>query len=438
MQAASNVNVAGNRRAGGSSPAVKMKKSGDRFNYGWVVVGVTVISMALVYGVRHSFPIFYPSILSEFGWLRGDTAAILSINILVYGFSAPLAGHLADQWKPRRVMILGLLLLVLATAGCSLASRLWHFFLLFGVGVPMGSAFCGWPLFSPALTNWFTRRRGLVLGLGQMGGGLSFVYGLLVEFFITWVGWRFTFLALAVLLVFLVLPLVSFFFSYRPEDKIVAGGTNPDATHGVSIAGDYWTLFKAMKNGRLWLFVVSEALFWGLGGYLVLAHQVKFATDAGYSSLLSASIFALFGVFMLTGQFASLISDWIGREITATMATVLVLGAIISLLGAGAAGEVWLLYLYSVLFGLGMGLFSPTPFAGAADVFHGRYFGGISGLLLAGLGVGGVIGPWLGGVLYDRTGTYTVSFVISGASFLAACAAYWIAAPRKGAARLSA
>ena len=192
---------------------------------------------------------------------------------------------------------------------------------------------------------------------------------------------------------------------------------------------DDWTPLRAMKTFRLWLFVLAQSLFWGLGGYLILAHQVKFATDVGYSSLLAASVFALFGIFMITGQVGSLISDSIGREITATLATVLVLVAVAALMGA-ASGGVWLLYAYAILFGLGMGLFSPTVFAGTADAFHGRYFGGISGLLLAGMGVGGVVGPWLGGFLYDRTGSYSLPFIISAACFLVACAGFWIAAPR--------
>jgi len=409
-----------------------MKHTPARFNYGWVVVGVAITTMTLVYGIRHTFSVFYPSILADFGWRRGETAAILSVNLLVYGFFAPLAGNIADRWKPRRVMFLGAVLLGLATAGCSLATRLWHFYVLFGLLVPVGSAFCGWPIFSPSLANWFTRKRGLALGLGQMGGGLSFVCGLLVEVLITRLGWRSTFVAMAVLLMLFVLPLAVFLFRYRPADRLSRQPAIPayeayEPAHG----SGGWTVLRAMKTFRLWLFVLAQSLFWGLGGYLILAHQVKFATDVGYSSMLAASVFALFGIFMITGQVSSLISDWIGREITATLATVLVLVAVAALMGA-AGGGVRLLYAYAILFGLGMGLFSPTVFAGTADAFHGRYFGGISGLLLAGMGVGGVVGPWLGGFLYDRTGSYSLPFIISAACFVVACAGFWIAAPRRG------
>ena len=161
-----------------------------RFFYGWIIVGITVVSMTLIYGIRHSFSVFFPSILDEFGWARGNTAGMLSLNILVYGFLAPVAGSLGDRWKPRLIMPLGIAVLGLATASCAFANELWHFYLFFGVLMPMGSAFCGYPLLNPALANWFAKRRGLAMGLGQMGGGLSFVYGVFAEFTISQLGWR--------------------------------------------------------------------------------------------------------------------------------------------------------------------------------------------------------------------------------------------------------
>lgn len=182
-----------------------------RLFYGWVVVGITVVSMMLIYGVRHAFSIFFPYILDEFGWARGSTAIMLSLNILIYGLLAPLAGSLGDRWKPRRVIVMGITILGLATAGCAFANELWHFYLLFGVLMPIGSALSGWPLLGPALANWFAKRRGLGIGLGQMGGGLSFAYGMFAELVISQLGWRYAFFVLGGTLVALLLPLFFFF-----------------------------------------------------------------------------------------------------------------------------------------------------------------------------------------------------------------------------------
>src|SRR4030066_341397 len=169
------------------------------FYYGWVIVAIIVVSMVLIYGIRHSFAVFFPRTL-------------------------------ADRWKPRRMMLLGVVILGLATAGCAFANKLWHFYLLFGCLMPLGSAFSGWPIMAPSLVNWFTKRKGLVLGLGQMGGGLSFVYSIFVEFTISQMGWRNTFIILAVILVIFLLPLYFFFFYFRPEEKgLYSYGFDPAA-----------------------------------------------------------------------------------------------------------------------------------------------------------------------------------------------------------------
>ena len=78
--------------------------NGSRFFYGWVVVGISLTSMPLIYGLRHSFSVFFPYILHEFGWNRGSTTIMFSLNNLVYGLLAPVAGSLGDRWKPEKVM----------------------------------------------------------------------------------------------------------------------------------------------------------------------------------------------------------------------------------------------------------------------------------------------------------------------------------------------
>ena len=412
-----------------------------RFFYGWVIVGIVIVNMVLIYGIRHSFSVFLPPILDEFGWSRGSTAVMLSMNIFIYGLLAPVAGGLGDRWKPRRVMPTGIAILGLTTFGCAFAHELWHFYLLFGVLVPVGMAFCGWPLLGPMLINWFARRRGLVTGLGQMGGGLSFAYGMLVAFIISQLGWRYTYFVLAGIIFALLLPIHFLFFHYRQKNKGLQayGVTEEPSAAKDSVAeiddianpmSDGWTLGQAMKTYQLWLLLLSNFLYWGIAVYLVLAHQVQFAEDMGYSSLFAASVFALFGFSMAAGQLCGFISDWIGREMTITFATILAIGALVALISVGNTSQPWLLYVYAVCFGFGVGLQSPTIFASMADIFHGRYFGTVAGLLLTGMGIGSAIGPWLGGYIYDVSGSYIGAFILCMLCLGVACIAIWVAAPR--------
>jgi len=407
-----------------------------RFFYGWYLVGLMMVSMMLVYGVRNAFAVFFGPIIDEFGWYRGSTSVMLALNILVYGLVAPVAGSLVDRWKPRKVAFAGIFIMTLATALCSLASELWHFYVLFGILVPIGSAFCGAPALNPAVMHWFSKKRQLAIGMGQIGGGLSFAYSMLIETVISTWNWNASFLVMSGLLLIVLLPLYLFFYYLRPEDRgLRADGVEvppgeQEIKAGVMAGVNDWTLRRAVKTYRLWFIVLAQICYWGLGNYLILAHQIKFAIDIGFSSALSTSVLALFGITSIVGQVASSISDRIGRESTVTLAAVLAIGALFALLSVEDTSQLWLLYFYAVCSGFATGLFSPTVFVGVADIFHGRNIGAISAMVMLGTGIGGAIGPWLGGYIFDVTGSYHNAFIISTISFAVACIFFWIAGPR--------
>jgi sugar phosphate permease len=404
------------------------------FFYGWVIIGVSVITGMLVYGVRYSFSIFFPEILNEFGWSRGSTSLMMSINVLVYGLMAPVAGTLSSRWKPKIMMPVGVIILALAMIGCSFARQLWHFYIFFGVIAPVGTVLCGWPIIAPALMNWFAARRGLVMGIGQMGVGLSFVYGLLAQYLVLYLGWRSAYLALAVILIAVLLPLHHFIFHYHPESKGLKayGSNNLKSEKAVedSVLSRNWTIPQMLRTYQLWFLILSYFLFWGISCFLVLAHQIKYAEDAGYSAVFAISVFALYGVAMLLGQSSGVMSDRIGREKMMALSSSAALIGLFALIAVRDTSHPWLLYIYALSFGYGTGLFTAIICAGTADIFYGKHFGTASGMLLTGMGLGGAIGPWLGGYLYDTTGSYDNAFILCMVCIVLASLSYWIAAPR--------
>jgi len=275
--------------------------------------------------------------------------------------------------------------------------------------------------------------------LAQMGGGLSFTYGMFVEFIISLVGWRYAYFVIAGILMVVLLPLYILYYKYRPEEKGLKPYGAEQQKPAVMLEAaavqrqprvGEWALRDALRTHQFWFMVGAQSFFWGLGAYMVLGHQVKFAEDVGYSGTFAASVFALFGIFAAAGQLSSSLSDWIGREKTMTIAVILAIGALAALISVHDTSQPWLLYLYAICFGYGGGLASPAIFAGLADIFYGRHFGVLSGLLMCGFGVTGVIGPWLSGFIYDRTGSYSSAFVLAMASFALSAVARWIAAPR--------
>jgi MFS family permease len=404
--------------------------------FGWYIVGLMIVSMMLVFGIRTSFSIFFEPVLNTFHWYRGSTAVMLSLNIFVYGLAAPVAGILVDRWKSRTVAVLGLLALAFSTAACYFATQLWHFYVLFGFIAPIGSAFCASPILNASAVNWFGKKRGMAISLGQIGGGFAFVYGLMVQAVISAWGWRPCFLVMGGLILVVLLPLYLMFYYHRPEDKGLKPYSSDElkdetALKDAPVPAKDWHLRDAFRMYQLWLLVFTEFCFWGIGNYLVLAHQVKFAEDIGFSALAATSIFALFGFVSIGGQVASVISDKIGREWTLTFAAVLAIGGLVALSSVRTTSQIWLLYIYAISSGFATGLYSPAIIVGLADIFRGRNLGTISGLLMTGIGFGGVIGPWLGGYIYDKMGSYHLAFVIAMAAFAMGTISFWLAAPRR-------
>ena len=239
----------------------------------------------------------------------------------------------------------------------------------------------------------------------------------------------------------ILMPLYVFFFFHSPDEcglRAYGEGDNnsepskrlqPEAQSNPQQQDlPFWQL---IRNYRLWLLVFSNLFYWGLGTYTVLAHQIKFTQDIGYSVIFTTSVFGLFGLFMLIGQVSSSVSDIIGREVTVVIANFLALCGLIALISVANESTPYKLYVYAICFGVASGLFTPTIYAGAADIFNVRNFGSVTGLILSGMGAGAAFGPWLGGYIYDHYGSYRPAFLLSLTCFVLSAILFVAAGPRK-------
>src|SRR6185369_4101811 len=109
------------------------------FFYGWLIVAVTFVTMAIGVNARTSFSLFFPPIITEFGWERGVTAGAFSFGFLVSAVASPLIGRMMDRFGPRAVMELGVALMGGGLLLAPLTSQLWHLSLTIGVMVGAGS-----------------------------------------------------------------------------------------------------------------------------------------------------------------------------------------------------------------------------------------------------------------------------------------------------------
>lgn len=423
-----------------------MRKAKSPFYYGWIIVAIGFAAMAVAYGVRSSFSVFYVAILEEFGWSRASTAAIFSINVLVYGISSPFAGYLVGHFGPRRILSTGVVLLTLGTVLCSQASTLWHFYLFFGVTSAVGTSLVGFPTNAAVISNWFIKKRGTTFGILGAGFGISFLIVPLVQYFIVAFGWRMAFVILAVVIPVILLPLIILFSRHRPQDiGLLPDGINPESQNEISSpawkidtfaacpqsATFEWTLGRAIRTPQLWiLFLVGFCAF-GIVENLILTHQAAFLVDVGYSGIFAASVVGFFGIMSAVGHLTGFLSDIIGRKKNFTLGSGVAILGILILFLVKSPSYAWMPYLYAGLFGFGLGILGPTLTAAVADIFHGRHFGAINGFLLLGFGAGGIIGPWFGGYIFDKTHSYGYAFLVTILALIMASSLIWVVSPGK-------
>ena len=419
------------------------------FYYGWVIVGVSLFTLTVAYGIWWSFPIFYVNFLKEFGWSRAGTATIFTVGSVVYGFGSLVAGVLVDRLGPRRLFPLACLLMA---AGCwisSGASEKWHFYAAYGVFLGFGVICAGFVPTTVILSNWFVRKRGTALGIGLIGNVSPPLLAVPIQHLISAFGWRTSYVILGAVALVVIAPLTGFFMRTRPQDlglepdgwrraKKLAGkpGEEISSLKVVSEivnkewAETEWTLLKGVKTYQLWL-LMGVMITLGISAGMIMHHLVALVVDIGHGGAMAAFIFSLAGLLAATGRIGGFLSDRLGREVTFTIVAGLFLGSALALLIMIWNAQIWPLYFYAITFGLGAGLSSPTFGAAAADLFGGRNFGAILGFLNIGYGVGQGVGAWIGGAIFDRTGSYKLAILTAIPLFVLMGLSFWFAGPRK-------
>lgn len=414
----------------------------NRLFHGWIIVAASFAIMSVSYGIFFSWPVFYVAILDQFGWGRAETALIFSTGSLLYGFASPVAGALFDRFGPRRLFIAGAVVLAAGAFGASQSSTIWQFVTFFGLMVALGACAAGFIPSAAMISNWFIKKRATALGIAQASVRDSFLFVPLIQLAITGWGWQTTYRAMAALSLLVIVPL-ALLLRARPQDMglLPDGGTykgrQPGNSEGKSPseqAGNR-TLSLSLKQPRFWgMFVVMLGAGFGLTP--IINHHVAFITDMGFSAMFAAALLTVYAVACLLGRLSGFVSDFTGRALGATFASLGVVAGMVMLILARDVPAAWMLYLYVILFGYFGGMCIPAYSALAADMFQGRDFGTIFGLANVGYGAGISLGNWLFGYIFDNTGTYFLAFISVIFMMTMQIVAIWMVAPRRGLAQV--
>ena len=411
------------------------------FFYGWIIIAVTFVTMAIGVNARTAFSLLFPPILGEFGWDRGVTAGAFSFGFVMSAISSPLIGRLMDRLGPRSVMELGVGLMGGGLLLAPLTTQPWHLYLTIGALVGVGSICLGYTGQSLFLPNWFHSRRGLAIGLAFAGVGVGSMTLLpWVQAMINADGWRSACTAIGLLILIALAP-INFLLRKRPEDL----GLLPDGVAAASAqarkpvsnivdpawTGIDWTLPRALRTARFWWLAIGY--FGGLYiWYAVQVHQTKYLLDIGFSPAVAVWSLGAVSLLGIPGQiFLGHLSDRIGREwvwATGCAGFAICFAALIGLAHVQSLALVYVMVFTQGALGYGLtSVMGPI----VVEIFQGRHYGSIFGTIQVAALAGGAAGPLVTGILHDITGSYALAFLIGiGMSILSALA-IWCAAPRK-------
>ncbi len=413
------------------------------FYYGWVIIGIAFVTMAIGVSARTAFSLLMPPLIDEFGWDRGLAAGAFSFGFLVSALVSPIVGRVMDVRGPRPVLLLGITLMSSGLMLAQFIDRPWHLYATLGVLVGGGANMMTYTAHSQFLPNWFVRRRGLAISIAFAGVGVGAIVLLpWLQAIILTQGWRAACWAMGLLVLLALAPLNLLVWKHPAEIGLRPDGGSPQlpaaSLQGASSnvvdptwAAVEWTLARAARTGRFWWIVLGyfcALVAW----YAVQVHQTKYLLEVGFSPIVAAWALGFVSVIAIPGQIIlGGLSDRIGREWiwTAGCAGFAVsYAALIALEHTPSHALLYLMVISQGFFGYALtSVMGPI----VAEIFEGPHYGTIFGTITVALICGGAAGPYMAGAIHDATGSYRLAFILPIGCCAVSVLAIWLAAPRK-------
>jgi OFA family oxalate/formate antiporter-like MFS transporter len=376
-------------------------KSEANMNRWRVVVGGVLMNLAL--GSLYAWSVFVLPLEQEFGWTRAQTSWVYTIAIVTFAATFIVAGRIQDKRGPRLCAFLGAVLVSLGFFVTSLTTSLWFLYVVFGIVVGAGNGF-GYATPIPVASKWFPDKRGLVVGMmvGGYGAG-SAIVGPLATNLIGSIGWRPTFQLLSA--VFLVMGLIGTWLMTNPPQGYRPAGWTPTAA--ASARRDFSTveMLRTPQFYQLWIAYCLGTT----AGQMTISQLVPFARSAGLGAAAAAFAITVGAVGNAGGRILSgWLSDAVGRL---TTLRIMILASAVAMPALFAFREQLLLFYILVAavywcYGTQLSVFASTT----ADFYGTRNLGLNYGVLFTAWGAAGILGPIIGGRVFDAFGDYRYAF----------------------------
>ena len=399
-----------------------------RFHPGWIVAAVAFLALVGAAGFRAAPSVLMLPLEEEFGWSRSELSVAVSVNLLLYGLTAPFAAALMNRFGIRRVTTVALLLVVAGSAFSIFATEPWMLWLTWGVLIGLGTGSMALVFAATVADRWFIKRRGLVVGVLTAGGAtgqLAFLpfIAVLVEN----EGWRQASLLVASGAL-VVVPLVLIFMRNHPVDIGMTPYGAPESyvyeppPRGNAAKQAIGTLVRASKVRTFWALIAGFAICGATTNGLIGTHFIPSAHDHGMDETTAAGLLAVVGIFDIVGTIASgwLTDRFNPRILLAVYYGFRGLGLLVLpfLLSATVQPPI---ILFVVIYGLDWVATVPPTVALCRELF-GKDGPIVFGWVFASHQIGAAIAAVVAGTVRDATGEYTLAWFGAAALCLVAAA----------------
>jgi sugar phosphate permease len=411
----------------GGGPLVKAL--GARLYYGWVVVAVVFLALLVSAGVRAAPAVLINPLETELGWSRAAISFAVSVGLLLYGLSGPVAGWLMDRFGPTRLTLVGLAVIGGSTLAGAAMSELWQLNLFWGVLSGVGTGVVAPVLGATVANRWFVERRGLVLGVfGAAASAGQLVSVPVLMWLVVVAGWREGTVLLASAVFLILVPVLLFMrddparLGLRPygarggEERGMAVEESPAPEPGTAaeamVEAQGGAVSRALRTPGFWLLSGSFFICGASSNGIIGVHFVPHSIDHGIPEVTAASALALMGAMNFVGTIAS---GWLTdrcdpRKLLAAYYSLRGLSLLLLPFVTEFAG----LAVFAVFFGLDYIATVPPTVALVADRFGRMNVGAVFGWVFFSHQVGAAMASYLGGVARDSLGNYTAAFLAAG------------------------
>jgi MFS family permease len=400
-----------------------------RLQQRWVILGGCFLIWFMLGGAQ-TFTLFIASWTREFGWSITTLSFAASVQLAVNGLFSPIGGKLADRFGSKRVLLAYILALGVGALAAGYMTSLWQ--LVFIQGVVFGAASGLGPIISPLLARWFVQRRGLAFALAPAGHHLGRgAFAPVVVALMAVAGWRAPWLLMGTLTLLVLVPFVLLTFRDSPSLENPGSGKLSDALRREHRTTEGAVVGEALRTSPFWL-IFAGFFVCGSTAQPIIIHLAPLAREGGLGQTEAAAALGIFGVLALFGLLSSgMATDWMGGAKTLVVYYISRSVGFLFLLLFLAWRDPWLLYLGMGIIGFfGRGT-DPAVRTLLANCFGVRSLGTLVGIVLMIHQLASAFWIFMGGFLFQRTGTYSGFLIGSVVLLLGASIISWYIQERR-------